>query len=99
MTAARPQYPDIPHEAPTITGWQSLATMRRDHAHSAVRHAIRVLTDAEASRTKTAAFPIMAEFGETERTRDGYKNIDGAALVLRLRRLTASLSEWIEKNP
>ena len=99
MNAARAHYPDVPHEMPTLNGWQSLATMRRDRAHTAVRHAIRVLTDAEASRTKTAAFPIMAEFGEIERTRDGYKNIDGAALVLRLRRLTASLSEWIEKNP
>jgi hypothetical protein len=82
-------FPDSPpHEVHKLSAIEALEALPPVRRAPAARHAVRLLEEAIAdSRKLPGAYEILAQFGELERTRNGYKCIDASALVNRCKRV------------
>lgn len=58
-----------------------------EHSRDRIAHALKDF------KNQSCSYKVLAEFGEMERTPNGYKSIDPEAFVLRCKRLDQKLAE------
>lgn len=83
--------PSTPHEIHNLTPLQSLAAMPAIRSKPLAVHAVSRLDAALGQADMSAAYETLASFGELERTRNGFKNVDGGTLLKRIHRLRSEL--------
>lgn len=85
---------DEPHTTPRLSALESLAAMPAARRASTLATARRLLSEAlDDSRKMPAAYETLAQFGELQRTPNGYKCTDPRTLAVRARRTLQTLDQ------
>jgi len=85
-----------PHATLKLTGSALMDALPPIRRAEMARHAIARLQHAlDDSRNHSAAYEILANFGEMTRTASGYRAIDPEAVITRCRRTIETLSAYL----
>ena len=87
---------NTPYTMPKLTGIALMDALPPVRRAEMARHAIGRLQHAlEDSRNHSAAYEILANFGEMTRTASGYRTIDPEAVIARCRRTIETLAQYL----